>query len=356
MAAGGFRTFVAGETLDEDKINDFLMQGILVFDDAAARDAAITSPVEGQFVFRKDDNVVEFYDGTAWEIFTTGFDIEYVIVGGGGGGGISNNDSGGGGGAGGYRSNVPTEDTGGGLSAEEPLKLLEGTYPITVGAGGSGGNSASNIGSSQGNPSVFGPVFAGPGGNGGGRPATSTIIFPSQYGGSGGARGASGSNPSSAGLLGQGFGGGAISSSNSGGGGGASAAGGNAGAGGGVGGAGVASSITGSSVTRAGGGGGGAFAGSGGAGGAGGGGAGSATSVNGVAGTANTGGGGGGAASTSAVFRNGGNGGSGVVIFSVATGTSVSFSVGVTETNSTVGDKDVYIVTAAGTTDTVTIG
>jgi hypothetical protein len=51
-----------------------------------------------------------------------------------------------------------------------------------------------------------------------------------------------------------------------------------------------------------------------------------------------------------------GAGGSGVVIFSVKNGTTVSFSVGVTETNSLVGGNRVYIVTAAGPTDTVTIG
>jgi hypothetical protein len=45
MAAGGFKEFVAGETLDQDEINDFLMQGMLVFAGTAARGSAITSPV-----------------------------------------------------------------------------------------------------------------------------------------------------------------------------------------------------------------------------------------------------------------------------------------------------------------------
>jgi hypothetical protein len=43
MAAGGFKEFVAGETLDEDEINDFLMQGVLVFAGTAARGSAITT-------------------------------------------------------------------------------------------------------------------------------------------------------------------------------------------------------------------------------------------------------------------------------------------------------------------------
>ena len=43
MAAGGFKTFTTGEVLTAAYTNNFLMQGVLVFDDAAARDAAITS-------------------------------------------------------------------------------------------------------------------------------------------------------------------------------------------------------------------------------------------------------------------------------------------------------------------------
>jgi hypothetical protein len=39
------------------------MQGVLVFADAAARDAAITSPAEGQFAFTKDDNSLFYYMG-----------------------------------------------------------------------------------------------------------------------------------------------------------------------------------------------------------------------------------------------------------------------------------------------------
>ena len=72
MAAGGFKEFVAGEVLDEDSINDYLLQGMLVFAGTAARGSAITSPVEGQFSFLKDSDSVEFYDGSAWVTFETG--------------------------------------------------------------------------------------------------------------------------------------------------------------------------------------------------------------------------------------------------------------------------------------------
>ena len=63
----GFKNFVAGEILTASDVNGFLAnQMISTFADAAARDAAITSPVAGQFVFRKDDAVLEFWNGSQW--------------------------------------------------------------------------------------------------------------------------------------------------------------------------------------------------------------------------------------------------------------------------------------------------
>lgn len=60
-----FKNFVAGEILTASDVNVNLSnQMISTFADAAARDAAITSPVAGQFVFRKDDAVLEFFDGS----------------------------------------------------------------------------------------------------------------------------------------------------------------------------------------------------------------------------------------------------------------------------------------------------
>jgi hypothetical protein len=49
------------------------MQGVLVFADATARNAAITSPQEGQFAYLKDTNVTTYYTGSAWaNLDTTG--------------------------------------------------------------------------------------------------------------------------------------------------------------------------------------------------------------------------------------------------------------------------------------------
>jgi hypothetical protein len=74
MAAGlGFKTFTTGEVLTAADTNGYLMQGVLVFDDATARDAAITSPQEGQFAYLKDTNVTTYYTGSTWaNLDTTG--------------------------------------------------------------------------------------------------------------------------------------------------------------------------------------------------------------------------------------------------------------------------------------------
>lgn len=67
MAAGlGFKTFANGEVLSAADVNGYLMQGILVFADAAARSAAITSPQEGQASYLKDTDVIQVYSGSAW--------------------------------------------------------------------------------------------------------------------------------------------------------------------------------------------------------------------------------------------------------------------------------------------------
>lgn len=82
MAAGlGFKTFATGEVLTAGDVNGYLMQGILVFASTAARDAAITSPQEGQFAFTKDTNSLWYYDGSAWVASGAAGDIEGVTAG-----------------------------------------------------------------------------------------------------------------------------------------------------------------------------------------------------------------------------------------------------------------------------------
>jgi hypothetical protein len=82
MAAGqGFKTFTTGEVLTAADVNGYLMQGVLVFASAAARDAAITSPQEGQFAYTKDNNSLWYYTGSAWAASGATGDIEGVTAG-----------------------------------------------------------------------------------------------------------------------------------------------------------------------------------------------------------------------------------------------------------------------------------
>jgi hypothetical protein len=59
----GFKTFNTGDVLSAADTNGYLMQGVLVFADAAARSAAITSPQEGQTSYLKDTDVIQVYSG-----------------------------------------------------------------------------------------------------------------------------------------------------------------------------------------------------------------------------------------------------------------------------------------------------
>lgn len=346
-----YKVFTNGSVLNASEINENLMnQAVIVFSNSTARSAALTSPTEGMVTYLEDTNSFEFWNGTAYQAFgsSTGVAVDFLVVAGGGGGSMLSSGAGaGGGGAGGYRNNVSGELSGGSSTAEAALTVPKGTYPLRVGAGGAGAATNATAGG-KGSPSQFFVIYSDGGGAGGTARAGAF-----QGGSSGGAwRDQNGTIPS---ITGQGTDGGTSASANSGaaGGGGAGVKGVNtSGINGTNGGAGLASSITGSSVTRAGGGGGGASSGSAGTGGTGGGGNGAVNTGAAGNGTANTGSGGGGSCQTPG---SSGSGGSGIVVFRVPTGTSVSFSGGVTQTNSTISGKQVYVVTATSTTsETVT--
>ena len=224
--------------------------------------------------------------------------VDFLAIAGGGGGYVQ------GGGAGGYRCSVTGESSGGGGSAESKLSLSAQAYTVTVGAGGSNGNS----GVTGSNSSISGSGFTTITSTGGG--GTSSGGSDGLTGGSGG--GAFNSGTAGSGTANQGYAGGAAPTSSAGGGGGGASAAGTSASGttGGNGGNGVASSITGTSTTRAGGG---AGYGTGSSGSAGSGGGGVANGTSAKNGTANTGGGGAGGGA-----GNGGIGGSGIVVFRYA--------------------------------------
>jgi hypothetical protein len=235
------------------------------------------------------------------------YSIDFLVIAGGASGGFGN--YGGGGGAGGYRTSTQTVNVG-------------TVITVTVGDGGAylTGSGRGNDGSSS---SISGSglttITSAGGGGGGGSPNATGVSGGSGGGGAGigNGTGGSGNTPSTSPSQGN-NGGNGTNNDRAGGGGGAGEAGSTDGTS--QGGDGTASSITGSSVTRAGGGGG-NNAGSGSAGGDGGGGT---STSDGGDGTANTGGGGG---SHIGGSRNGA-GGKGVVILSVPTASYSSTTTG----------------------------
>jgi hypothetical protein len=236
--------------------------------------------------------------GTSAFVPTINLNVDYLVVAGGGGGGAGSNA--GGGGAGGYRTGT--------------LSVTANTsYTTTVGGGGPGGTVTAS--GTKGSDSVFGSITSDGGGFGAGTGKGN--------GGAGGSGGGAGYPSGTGGLAtsGQGNNGGAGGTGapaySAGGGGGANSVGGTgtSSVGSGIGGNGLASSISGSSITRAGGGGAGNDTSTVQAGGTGGGGNGAAGGTTAATnGTVNTGGGGGGGSSSAT----GGTGGSGIVIIRYA--------------------------------------
>jgi|GEM_PF-1767351 len=255
----GFKDFTDGSPLTASDINNYLMQGVLVFDSASARDTALSgNNREGRVAYLKDTNTTTVYDGSNWLVIssptatvsgTTGSPTvdtssrpgktiykftsssgsisiatagtaEILVVGGGGGPGNGTTEMTGGGGAGGmlYMANA---------------YIPAGTAIVTVGAGGAVGY--------NGGPSQLGPYVGAGGGVG-----AQTRLATGGAGGSGGGGGDNGGT-GGAGLSGQGNNGGNGGTNPGGGGGGAGGAGSNTGARG----AGLANSITGASVTYA---------------------------------------------------------------------------------------------------------
>jgi len=202
------KTFVAGDVLQASEVNSFLMnQAVMTFATAAARNTAITLPLDGMVTYLEDSKTYETYNGAAWVPFTditrtsgvslttpsagqklvfngtdwvnlTGYvyvDTVYFtssgtftkatypwlrairvrLVGGGGGGrGPAAGVSAGGGGAGGYAEAFISDIAG-----------LDASVTVTRGAGGTGGAAGGNNGNNGGSSSAFG-LTAGGGGFG----------------------------------------------------------------------------------------------------------------------------------------------------------------------------------------------
>jgi hypothetical protein len=86
MAGLGRKTFTAGDILTASQVQGYLQdQSIMVFAGTAARASAIASPSEGMFTYLSDTNALEYYDGAAWQPFTSGggggFESSFMLMG-----------------------------------------------------------------------------------------------------------------------------------------------------------------------------------------------------------------------------------------------------------------------------------
>jgi hypothetical protein len=62
-----FIDFTAGQVLTADQVDLIMRQSVMVFDDAAARDSALSAVLaEGMLAYLKDTNEILKYTGSVW--------------------------------------------------------------------------------------------------------------------------------------------------------------------------------------------------------------------------------------------------------------------------------------------------
>jgi hypothetical protein len=75
-----WKQWVNGDVLQAADQNAVSVQTINRFADATARDAAITSPTEGQFVYLTGTDALQFYDGSSWTATSLTADITGITT------------------------------------------------------------------------------------------------------------------------------------------------------------------------------------------------------------------------------------------------------------------------------------
>jgi len=199
----GFKTFNSGDVLTAADVQNYLQdQAVMVFANATARDAAVTSPEDGMVCYLEDTKFLQLYEDAAWGniidssgspfgagqqaivTFTSSGSFtkasypwaqyaRVTVVGGGGAGGGANTVASGGSGGG-----------GGGTAVKlVAISAMSASETVTVGAGGTG---VAGTDGNDGGTSSFGTHCVATGGSGGLEDKDSTPAPGGFVGGAGG--------------------------------------------------------------------------------------------------------------------------------------------------------------------------
>lgn len=84
MALSGFKDFATGAVLTEADIDEFLMQGVLVFATTTARDTALGTIsgagglAEGRVCYIESSNTLQYYNNTSWVDVATAASVSAI--------------------------------------------------------------------------------------------------------------------------------------------------------------------------------------------------------------------------------------------------------------------------------------
>jgi len=79
----GWKDWAIGEVVTESDFQSFVQDQVVQrYADAAERDTTLGANVaEGMIAYTEDDNSIQYYDGSQWQVLSTGGDITAVTAG-----------------------------------------------------------------------------------------------------------------------------------------------------------------------------------------------------------------------------------------------------------------------------------
>ena len=90
MAAGSWNDWTQGDIVTNAKFQDIQDSIVFIYASDAAANTALTNKVEGTVYFNTTDDVLKFWDGSAWQEISgvDAFQVQALVIGGGGGSGM----------------------------------------------------------------------------------------------------------------------------------------------------------------------------------------------------------------------------------------------------------------------------